>query len=582
MNYLDDFPLSNSLIPARLKQLLTPVDVNNPKSHVPVAEHFEHDLSGDDRECLLFQMAAVQKEDISSISAADYQHGGVVSFSTPDVTVNGGISDFTPSISGHEYIVASQGGGSFFTFNLAEEVWMALGLTPRSIGGEHQKLIFDDLALPDLNIASGEVSNEYYWSPKRDVKWTMRKDYLRQYLWMRGAIGTSVFFYEKLLQDSRDIRTLMKGKTHYRDEIKGNWYELDLREHRGQILMQTWGVVQTVSSELSYLPDLEEIIWPDHTAPMARRQARDLAQSDIIYLNDKFLCKYEDNPKFDAIPYISDGRCHCSPSYGGQWGFENCLRVGRNLIRVPVYYLYKGVPDVEIFHARKFALSNSDIAQLDLEEEHIVAKVGRLLEQILVLGSNLSKLGDAAGLTRTSTDLVGFTESELSNNGWLNYPILVKLAKVAPLDMNSDAFLSRCKTLHEVLQKLPNNFLTSVLKFAGCTSAEVKGLGSFKLLQGLLNIFEDLSSSGKGLSSLAGAATTVDWKRSHPTMAPLFINNDLRIADAHEAVGSYIKSLEDIGFDIALVDDGYGKALDFVVDRAIGSIEEINFAISKL
>nr|BFE89938.1 hypothetical protein GCM10020185_04740 [Pseudomonas brassicacearum subsp. brassicacearum] len=89
---------------------------------------------------------------------------------------------------------------------------MALGLTPRCIGNEHQRVVYDDLSLPEFGVAEGEVSLQYNFKPSRDVNWFMSNEYLRRYLWMRGGRGVRQFFYQATLEDSPQLRELMDGK----------------------------------------------------------------------------------------------------------------------------------------------------------------------------------------------------------------------------------------------------------------------------------------------------------------------------------------------------------------------------------
>ena len=65
-------------------------------------------------------------------------------------------------------------------------------------------------------------------------------------------------------------------------------------------------------------------------------------------------------------------------------------------------------------------------------------------------------------------------------------------------------------------------------------------------------------------------------------MASLFLNNDLRIADAHENVEQCLATLQRLGFDTANVNAGYGRALDFVMDGVINALETVATAIEKL
>ncbi len=65
-------------------------------------------------------------------------------------------------------------------------------------------------------------------------------------------------------------------------------------------------------------------------------------------------------------------------------------------------------------------------------------------------------------------------------------------------------------------------------------------------------------------------------------MAPLFLNNDLRIADAHETVEQCLTTLRQLGFDTANVNAGYGRALDFVIDGVIMALGKVATEIETL
>lgn len=62
----------------------------------------------------------------------------------------------------------------------------------------------------------------------------------------------------------------------------------------------------------------------------------------------------------------------------------------------------------------------------------------------------------------------------------------------------------------------------------------------------------------------------------------LFVANDLRIADAHDAVGESLQRLQDQGFDNASLHQGYGRALDFVLDGVINSFAALNWPLSRI
>jgi len=178
--------------------------------------------------------------------------------------------------------------------------------------------------------------------------------------------------------------------------------------------------------------------------------------------------------------------------------------------------------------------------------------------------------------------VVGFARAEIEANWWTSYPQLCRLAQVAPLGMTQQTFLARCKSLHEVWQRVPDGFMRQLLRKAGCPAGEVKGLGSLKLVQGLLNIVEQLDAQQESVEAFVRDAEPETWAEKNDRIAPLFLTNDLRIADAHEAFGRALATLESLGFDTASVNQGYGRALDFVFDGVIGAFVAINGPIARV
>ena len=541
-----------------------------------------YDTEQPDREYVHMIMAVVPENQPDVTPLLRESSNGVVSYSVPDIANKGGLADYTPSISDHDYIIASRGDGSFYTYSLAEKVWMSLGLSARCVGNDDQRLVFDDLSLPQLGVAEGEVSNQYYWKPNRNVRWTMSNEYLRRYLWMRGAFGVRVFFYEAKLPDAPALRALMNGTGHVALEPEGGWYVVDLREHKDGLLLQVWGTVKAITPDLCPEQTADGLIWPDVDGAMTHARANALVPLTHVYLNDKFLERYEQNNVYDSTPARAFGRWSCSPSYLGQWSFTECIRLGRNLVRVPMRELYKPKPDREIVHAHGFVLSAAEVAQVDQDEEHIVAKVDRFIEQILALGDNLSVLANSVGIQMPAVEIVHFSRQEIAANGWMAYPVLSRLAQVVPLDMTQQAFLARCKSLHEIWQRVPDGFLKQLLRKAGCPEVSVKKLGTLKLLQAILNIVVALNANEENAAAFQHDDEPSVWTTRNGSVAALFVNYELRIADAHEAFADALAELQRLGFDIPKVNQGYGRALDFVMDEVIRSFETINNELRAL
>lgn len=583
IDYIDELPLPMSCVPLTLKLLLSQESVDIPDSKINVTTQFEKNQYKNGYEHLHMLMACVPEKDIQSLKVLPESAEGTVKSSTPICDEVGGIYPIKITVSGYDYIVASWGDGARYSYNLAEKVWMTLGLSPRVVGNDEQKIIYDDLSLPIIGVTEGDIASEFEFKLKRDIYWTMRNDYLRKYLWMIGCYGVRVFFYEAYIDDSSEVRQLLNGNSHYNEIIGNGWGELDIREVNGKLLLQLWASVVAISPVLCREQDIYSLVWPDDSQPITPKQVKDIRSNKYAYLDDRFLEKYEKNKVFNAVPFKVYNYFSSCPSYKAQWAFRDCKRVGRNMIKVPFYELYRGIPDQEVYHAHQYAISEEEFVARDSSEEHIVSKVDRLLLQLIELSENLPKLVEAAsGETILPSQFSEFDRESYNDEGFKSFPIIQRMAQVAPLDMYQQDFLSRCKTLNEIIVRLKVGTLRRVLRALGARKDEVANLQGLKVLQAILNILEYLNEQLEDKSALADSAKMIDWKKSNTTMAPLFVNNDLRNAESHESIEEAIKVLERLGFDTSTVSSGYGKALDFLLDGVIDSIKLINRNITDV
>lgn len=578
-DYLGSFPIPVDLLPQRLRSLLEPVGTD-PSQRVEVSSFTETQHSDSNRETVHMVMAVVP--DNKAAIPVLYSNG-VVAQGVPILGGRGSAQSFAPDVSGYDYIVASWGSSLFFTYNLSEKVWMALGLTPRCIGNEDQRLIYDDLSLPEFAVAEGEVSLRYHFKPSRDVKWFMSNEYLRKYLWLRGGRGVRQFFYQATLEGCPELRKLMNGKRFFPIGAPGTWLEGDLRETPEGLLLQVSATVVAVSCDLCPQQTADGLTWPGEVGRVTRASVDDIVRNDTtIYLDDKFLQRYEQNSLYGSTPVGMHGTWDCSPSYLGQWSFTGCHRVGRNLIQVELRDLYKGVPDRETLHAHAHALDPDIVKQRDLTAEHIVSKVDRFLEQMLSLGENLSRLGALLGIKKPVAELLRFSRDEVVANGWLHYPQVSKLAQCVPLDITQQAFLARCKSIHEIWQGLPDGFVKQILEALGVPRKAIASLKALKLLQCLLNILTKFDDNCEAPDALRSDEEPEGWNAKNDAIAMLFVTYDLRIADAHEAVNKIVERLQDQDFDTATLHQGYGQALDFILDGVINSFTAINLPLSRI
>lgn len=577
-----DFPIPIDLQPPLLKELMRTVGML-PDVDITVSKLYEHNKHGSEYEYCHMLMLAVPEDELEGLGVLRESVDGVVSYGKPDCRHKGGLNEWAPTRTSQNYIVASSGNGSFYTYYLSERFWMTFGLTARCIGSQEQKVVFDDVSLPKFGIAGGEVSNEYYHSAQKNIHWKVKNEYLRKYLWMNGACGVNVFFYETRLKDNPKLRRLMAGDAIHEIKPENGWFKVTLRDYKEGIMLQVWATVPVVSCELSPMQSIDDLVWPDDTKPMTKARADAGTHSIYVYLRDSFLEKYEQYSIYDTVPSKSFDRWNCNPAYKGQWSFTECTRVGRNFIKVPIREIYKAKPDGEILHAYKYAVSTEIAEGFDLSEEHIVSKTDRFIEELIDLGDNLSELSDYAGKQVLAENIINFSKNLIKEEGWGAYPLFLRIAQVAPLEMTEQAFLGRCKTIFECINKVPKKSLKDILLFAGYDEEKIKKLGNLKLIQLLLSTVQQLNNKQDTAREFSGSMDALLLEQQNKNMSALFVLNDLRIADAHETSRACLTSLEDLGFDSAHISNGsYGHALDFIFNEVIKALETINREIRDL
>ncbi|MGP4118935.1 hypothetical protein ACT3N8_03825, partial [Psychrobacter aquimaris] len=315
IDYINEFPLPMSCVPLTLKSLLSQESVDISDSKINVTTRFEKNQYTNGYEHLQMLMACVPEKDVQSLKVLPESVEGTVKSSTPICDEAGGIYPIQTNVSGYDYIVASWGDGARYSYNLAEKVWMTLGLSPRVIGNDEQKIIYDDLSLPIIGVSEGDVASEFEFNLKRDVYWTMRNDYLRKYLWMTGCYGVRVFFYKAYLDDGAEVQQLLNGDSYYNEVIGNGWGELDIREVDGKLLLQLWASVIAISPVLCNEQDIYSLIWSGDSQPITRKQVRDIRSNKYAYLDDRFLEKYEKNKVFNAVPFKVYNNFSSCPSY---------------------------------------------------------------------------------------------------------------------------------------------------------------------------------------------------------------------------------------------------------------------------
>ena len=112
IDHLATFPIQGAALPSRLRGLLSPVGLD-PLEQVEVTSDLELDNHGPAAEYVHMLMAVVPESVDSPVPIFDEAGHGVVSFSVPVLGGRGESADFSPSMSGYDYIVGSWGDGSY-------------------------------------------------------------------------------------------------------------------------------------------------------------------------------------------------------------------------------------------------------------------------------------------------------------------------------------------------------------------------------------------------------------------------------------------------------------------------------------
>lgn len=244
---------------------------------------------------------------------------------------------------------------------------------------------------------------------------------------------------------------------------------------------------------------------------------------------------------------------------------------------MPYCKIFEGMDVRTIITLSRFAVSKKEVDAAE-DCENIAAKTVRFKDAFLLLGDNLSKLlSILTAQNILAEDIIQMSKKDLEYEGWYSNERLFKMAKVAPLDMSQDDFLSRCKTVNELFNQIPIGPLKKIALSSGINSDDIKNFRSIKLLHGIKNILDYLFSNHLKISDFKDYPEELKWTEENPSTLGLFVLNDLRQIDAHDKSGNPLNEMKKLGFDVSTCRQGYGKALDFMYDTIIDFLDDFNY-----
>lgn len=448
---------------------------------------------------------------------------------------------------------------------------MTYGLMPRveNDGTIH----WDEPARPTHDVLTVKPVSRYEHFNETLSHVLIRREYLQDYASLRQLSVVCVFYERWIVANDENAPSLLAGAPYrdwrFRDAyirvqtIQGNESEfhIDIWGHR--LLLEPGPF--PVSEDASRFGDLS---WPGVPKPITDHNWR--AQgTTFVYVKDEVLGRFEGRPEYDISPESG------AVSFGSQWAVSYCGRVERDLIRLEVKKLYEGnSPDI-VRHYHQHAVAApagtfaewSRVRNIAVRARDVVHALARLGDEVAALATRLH------GRTVSSSDIVSLDRRWLDHYGWWNADAVEPICRHVPLSATRDAFVARCKDLHQlVVEGLRESALRPLLIGLGVDSAHIRDLGSLKLLCRLVDLAQLARTSALDLVADRTAVVARFAAPADPSPCRrLFALNGIRQLDAHRAGASFTENLKQglraFGVDPASTAAGFGRAIDVIYDE---------------
>lgn len=457
---------------------------------------------------------------------------------------------------------------------------MCYGLVPRVL--KENGVAWDDPAKPAYDVIRvvplSHYSIESGHTPSRI---TIRKDYLEDYLSLKGCVAVATFFEERYSSGDHSIEGLLGNQEIVSfDNLPGRILTLRRSSSRfGNQLSQVWGCSLMLAPVNRPISEEQEpaLKWPDRPFAVTARDVRVLSRGlEYAYIRDEVLREYESRDEFDVSPESG------SVSYNGWWAVSYGHRHSRNYLAIELRKLYEGVPVDVVRHYNRFA-ATSGIAKADRKlhgTRHIGNRGKDVVYGFLDLTSALAELSELVGLPATQEEIGGFNTADVRYRSWWTFPLLCPLGHVALMDMPRAEFFGCCTVLFKLIENIKPAPLRAVLIHLGMRKDAIRDFRSIKLLATLIQLAKIVERSGLGLvSEFEQVNAQWDARVKLPALSPLFALNSLRTGDVHSNSASTPARVSDALATFAIDEsecvNGWGKALDRVYDLLGSSMTEM-------
>lgn len=458
---------------------------------------------------------------------------------------------------------------------------MTYGLIPRTV--EDGGVSYDDPAGPVHNIVRVSAPSIWDFPRRTTARVTVAKDYLKDYLTLRGMALVQVFYEIRRGDADQETLAALGAQNAANFRFPDRTFQLN-DGHRDGVVAQVWGGrVLAVPCGLPVTADLLEtagLDWPRYPEPITQERAAAMRPTDWVYVDDAVLGAYEGVPGFQVHPESG------GVTFGTQWGVGFCERIGRDVIRLEVKKLYEGARSSVVRYWHRFAVDASPalLSPEAARERNIADRARDITMALVALGEQLHKLALALELTDTTPEnYVGLDRHDLEYRGWWNPEVVERIARHVTLSLTRDDFLSRCVALNSlIVERLDQRDLRRIVRAIGVPQNITQDLRSLKLLDLIVRLAEVAYTSGLSFSEESGAVWTrmelEDAERGYPEqpIPYLFALYDMRIVGSHRAEEIQPRLATELArFGIAAGAEaaGYGLILDSIYDHLA---EELN------
>lgn len=460
---------------------------------------------------------------------------------------------------------------------------MTYALAPRNVG---QATHYDDVTGPVRDVVQVSAPSVYSVPTRTEGRVTIARDYLADYLTLRGTALVEVYFEIAWGKADQDALDALAGRKAAEFQLNDRLIALN-NDRPDHFCAQVWGA--RIIARPSGLPisddplKKEGLRWPGFAEPINKERAAKLRVPDFAYVKDAVLGTYEGAEDFDVSPLTGGVR------YGAQWGVSFIDRIGRDLLRLELKKLYEGAPAPVIRHWHGFAVPAPAQPQKLRDERNIAIRARELVDAFLELGDELAGVAALLGAKLGAEDFTGLERADLKYRGWWNGTDVEPITRHAPLDMSRDAFLERCVSLSNlVIEGLSESRIRMLVDQIGVPAADTAKLRTLKLLDIVVRVGQVANSSGLKFGDKQinlWERLTQDGTTPAQPLDRLFALNDLRQVKSHkkkEAAETMKAALERYDLDPARNAAGYGAALDAIYDQLINELQSVAGTLRKL